>query len=154
MPVFTAPRSFNHRLPFREAYSLSVVAPWDAPDGPPTDFITAYIVPDHRGCFISRKLAERYDPLVQDGDHLRFVVIEHTDEDVIYRFPLVVPVQLRTTRDDDFLQIGMDWIQTAFQVEIPALRENDPAEAEFMRLIVRRCIRTPLDPNDGGEVVA
>ena len=68
MPVFSAPITTD-RLPFVEAYALSIAAPLMDPvtESPP---ITAYIVPEVPGCCISETLAREYDPQIQERELL------------------------------------------------------------------------------------
>jgi hypothetical protein len=150
MPVFHAPRTFDPRLVLRVVYSLSIVAPMVEPtDGPPGGWIIAHVVPEPNGCFISTSLAKDFNPLIKNGDLLQLVAVEEDIErKVLHRFPFVVPVTLKETKIEDYLQIGFDLLQFAFNLAIPSLKSGDSASAEFLKLTVRRCIQTSLDDGD------
>ncbi len=148
MPVFHAPLSIDPRHVFRSVYSLSVVGPWIEPCRLPIE-TTAFIVPEQAGCFIDEHLARQYDPFIKDGDPLKLTLIELTaDGSQVHRFPLVVPVELRSApRIPDFIQLDLNYLLTAFDIEIAEAPPEQP-EAEFMTLTLRQCV---VVRDDDGE---
>jgi hypothetical protein len=148
MPEFTAPITDDSDV-FAEVYALSILAPWLDPSTVPPS-MTAYIVPEVAGCFISEELAKQYDPTIKEGERLILNVVERKSG-VIHQYPLAVPIRFAKTSRPDYVQISLDYIESMFDVAIYYPKQHESPEAQRLDLRLRVCVAYPFEPPDEDE---